>query len=314
MGAMDDRPANLPDPRRPLSTERRRIVLVTGMSGAGKTTALKVLEDLGYEVVDNLPVTLMGALMRAGDADPELGRRPLAFCADARTREFDHEHFERHLAPFLQRDDLDITLVFLESDDGALRRRFTETRRRHPLAIDRPVADGIRLERERLAWARGRADLVIDTSGLSLPDLRRLLAGHFSIGDDSRLGLQVVSFGYRNGLPPEADLVFDVRFLANPHYVPALSAASGLDAPVATFIERDSAYAPFFDSLIGMLTSLLPAYEKEGKSYLTIAIGCTGGRHRSVAVADKLAAALGAAGWPVAVRHRDIDRAPPTRD
>lgn len=310
---MDDRP-KLDSMSHMNPADRRRIVLVTGMSGAGKTAALKVFEDLGYEVVDNLPVTLMAALMRAGDADPEVAVRPLALCADARTREFDSEHFERHLAPLLDRPDLDVTLLYLECDDGTLRRRFTETRRRHPLAADRPVADGIRLERERLAWARNRADLVIDTSGLSTADFRRLLSGHFSIGGEGRLGLQVVSFGYRNGLPPEADLVFDVRFLANPHYDPELKTQSGLDGAVTAFIERDSAFAPFFDSLTGMLTSLLPAYEREGKSYLTVAIGCTGGRHRSVAVAVKLAAALSAAGWPVGLRHRDIERAPPARD
>ncbi len=279
------------------------------MSGAGKSTALKVLEDLGYEVVDNLPVTLIGGLVRgastSGDTDT---RRPLAICTDVRTREFDVEHFERYLAPLLDRDSLDTTLLFLESDDEILRRRFTETRRRHPLADDRPVSDGIRLERERLIWARNRADLVVDTSGLGLPDLRRLLTGHFSISSAAGLGVHIVSFGYRHGLPPEADLVFDVRFLANPHYDPNLRAGTGLDAPIAAFIERDSAYAPFFATLTDMLNPLLPAYEREGKSYLTIAIGCTGGRHRSVFVAGRLVETLRAAGWTASLRHRDLER------
>jgi UPF0042 nucleotide-binding protein len=293
--------------------ERRRLVLLTGMSGAGKSTALKVLEDLGYEVVDNLPVTLIDRLVRASE-EPAATPRSLALCADARTRAFDPEHFERHVAPLLERDDLDVTLLFLDCDDAALRLRFTETRRRHPLAADRTVADGIRLERERLAWARGRADLVIDTSGLAMPDFRRLLTGHFALAGAARLGVQVVSFGYRNGLPPEADLVFDARFLANPHYIAGLGPASGLDPEVVAFIERDSAYAPFFARLTEMLTALLPAYEREGKAYLTIAIGCTGGRHRSVAVAIRLADALRAAGWPVGLRHRDLDAAPAPRD
>ncbi|MSO69257.1 MAG: RNase adapter RapZ [Alphaproteobacteria bacterium] len=281
--------------------------MVTGMSGAGKSTALKVFEDLGYEVVDNLPVTLIGGLVRgaSGDADT---RRPLAICTDVRTREFDVEHFERYLAPLLDRDSLDTTLLFLESDDEILRRRFTETRRRHPLADDRPVSDGIRLERERLIWARNRADLVVDTSGLGLPDLRRLLTGHFSISSAAGLGVHIVSFGYRHGLPPEADLVFDVRFLANPHYEPNLRAGTGLDAPIAAFIERDSAFAPFFATLTDMLNPLLPAYEREGKSYLTIAIGCTGGRHRSVFVAGRLVETLRAAGWTASLRHRDLER------
>jgi UPF0042 nucleotide-binding protein len=288
-------------------------VLVTGMSGAGKSSALKVLEDLGYEVVDNLPVTLIGGLVR-GVEDDAGQDRPLALCADVRTRAFDIEHFERYVAPLLERDDLDVTLLFLDSDDEALRRRFTETRRRHPMADDRPVSDGIRLERERLAWARNRADLVVDTSGLSLPDFRRLLAGHFALPGEAGLGVDIVSFGYRHGLPPEADLVFDVRFLSNPHYEPELRPGTGLDASVAAFIERDSAFAPFFATLSGMLTSLLPAYEREGKSYLTIAIGCTGGRHRSVFVAARLAEALKAAGWRVGLRHRDVERTAPSRD
>lgn len=299
--------------KEPGDERRRRLVIVTGMSGAGKSTALNVLEDLGYEVVDNLPVTLIGGLVRGADGDAG-SRRPLAICTDVRTREFDVEHFERYLAPLLGQDSLDTTLLFLESDDDVLRRRFTETRRRHPLADDRPVSDGIRLERDRLVWARNRADLVVDTSGLALPDLRRLLTGHFAISSDAGLGVHVVSFGYRHGLPPEADLVFDVRFLANPHYESTLRGGTGLDEPVAAFIERDSAYAPFFATLTGMLTSLLPAYEREGKSYLTIAVGCTGGRHRSVHVAGRLADALRAAGWLVSLRHRDLERSAPARD
>lgn len=291
--------------------ERRRLVIVTGMSGAGKSTALKLLEDLGYEVVDNLPVTLIGGLVRGADSDAPT-HRPLAICTDVRTREFDVEHFERYLAPLLDHDGLDTTLLFLESSDEMLRRRFTETRRRHPLADDRPVSDGIRLERERLIWVRNRADLVVDTSGLALPDLRRLLAGHFSISSDAGLGVHIVSFGYRHGLPPEADLVFDVRFLANPYYEPNLRAGTGLDAPVAAFIERDTAFAPFFATLTDMLNPLLPAYEREGKAYLTIAIGCTGGRHRSVHVAGRLAEALRAAGWPASLRHRDLEQSATT--
>ncbi len=283
------------------------------MSGAGKSTSLRVLEDLGYEVVDNLPVTLIGGLVRGVDGEIS-PRRPLAICVDVRTREFDVDHFERYLAPLLDRDSLDTTLIFLDCDDEVLRRRFTETRRRHPLADDRPVSDGIRLERQRLAWVRNRADLVADTSGLALPDLRRLLTGHFAISSKAGLGVHVVSFGYRHGLPPEADLVFDVRFLANPHYEPSLRAGTGLDAEVATFVEQDSAFAPFFATLTDMLTSLLPAYEREGKAYLTIAIGCTGGRHRSVHVASRLAEVLRAAGWPASLRHRDVERAAPARD
>ncbi len=286
---------------------RRRLVLVTGMSGAGKTSALKVFEDLGYEVVDNLPVSLLASVVRPPEPGNRL-RQPLALCVDVRTRHFDIEHFEHDIAPLLSSADLDVTLLFLDCDNEILRRRFTETRRRHPLASDRPVIDGIRHERDRLAWLRNRADLAIDTSGVDLRDLRRLLNGHFSYAANHRLGVFVMSFSYRQGLPPEADLVFDVRFLVNPHYDPALRPLSGRDAVVAAYIERDSAFQPFLANLTGMLVSLLPAYEREGKSYLTIAVGCTGGRHRSVFVAERIAAALRGAGCQVGLRHRDIDR------
>lgn len=291
---------------------RRRLLLVTGMSGAGKSTALKVLEDIGYEVVDNLPLSLLSNLVRPMEsAAPEAGaialNRPLALCVDVRTRQFDLEHFEHHIAPLLDRADLDVTLLFLDGDDEALRRRFSETRRPHPLAADRPVIDGIQRERERLDWLRRRADLTVNTTDLAIRDLRRLLEGHFSHARGPELGLFVISFSYPRGLPADADLVFDVRFLSNPHYQDNLRSLSGLDLAVGRHIEADSAYAAFFASLKDMLISLLPAYEREGKSYLTIAVGCTGGRHRSVFVAERVAQALRETGRQVGVRHRDLD-------
>lgn len=288
-------------------TPRRKLLLVTGMSGAGKSSALKVLEDIGYEVVDNLPLTLLPNVLRGSEGSAP-SDRPLALCADVRTRQFDVEYFERVVAPLLDRADIHVVLLFLDCEDEELRRRFTETRRRHPLAVDRPVIDGIRSERELLAWARSRADLTIDTSNLDLRDLRRLLRGHFDHGVDSRLGVFVTSFSYRYGVPPESDLVFDVRFLTNPHYEPELNPLTGQDAPVARYIESDSAFRRFFQTLVELLVSLLPAYEREGKSYLTIAVGCTGGRHRSVFVAERLAGELGACGWQVGLRHRDLGR------
>jgi len=291
-------------------TMRRQLLLVTGMSGAGKSTTLKLLEDIGFEVVDNLPLSLFSDLVRPhgssfGDATAA-SRRPLALCIDVRTRQFDIEHFERDIAPLLDRTDLDGTLLFLDGDDETLRRRFTKTRRPHPLALDRPVIDGIRRERERLDWLRRRADLTVNTTDLEIRDLRRLLAGHFSHPRARKLSIFVMSFSYPRGLPAEADLVFDVRFLSNPHYKENLRPLSGLDAAVGQHIEADSAFTSFFDNLTEMLIMLLPAYEREGKSYLTIAVGCTGGRHRSVFVAERVAAALRVIGRQVGVRHREL--------
>ncbi|PPR21921.1 MAG: Nucleotide-binding protein YvcJ, partial [Alphaproteobacteria bacterium MarineAlpha10_Bin2] len=224
------------------------------------------------------------------------------------------EHFEHDIAPLLDRADLDVTLLFLDGDDEALRRRFTETRRPHPLAADRPVIDGIRRERERLDWLRRRADLTVNTTDLAIRDLRRLLEGHFAEALEPELSIFVTSFSYPRGLPADADLVFDVRFLANPHYVDHLRPLSGLDLSVGRHIEADSAYADFIASLKDMLISLLPAYEREGKSYLTIAVGCTGGRHRSVFVAERVAEALKKTGRQVGVRHRDLDGDPQRKE
>jgi len=281
-------------------------VVVTGMSGAGRTTALKALEDLGFEAVDNLPATLLPDLIRPGD---QMTRR-LALGIDCRTRAFD----PRRLGALLSDRSTDgpgLHLLFLDCDDEVLRRRFSETRRRHPLAPDRTVADGIARERQLMAPLREWADLVIDTSQLAVGDLRRLITGHFGQSEQPDLSLAVVSFGYRNGLPREADLVIDVRFLPNPHYVETLRAKNGLDPEVRAYVQSDSGFATLMDGLEALLTPLLPAYRREGKSYLTIAFGCTGGRHRSVVVAEAAAARLGAAGWPVLVHHRDTPEANP---
>jgi UPF0042 nucleotide-binding protein len=281
---------------------RRQVLLVTGLSGAGHTTALKVLEDLGYEAVDNLPLFLLGGL--AGDvAGAEL--RPMAIGVDSRTRDFTAAALAEHRDRLTADPGLEVRLLYLDCGDESLRRRFTETRRRHPLALDRPIDDGIRRERQLLAPLRESADLVIDTTDLAIGDLRRLLRGHFGLDHRPAAAIAIVSFSYRNGLPREADLVFDVRFLRNPHYDPALRPLTGRDAEVGQFVAADPAFAPFFASLTQLLLPLLPSFEREGKSYLTIAVGCTGGRHRSVYVAERLAAWLAAQERPAIVRHRD---------
>jgi len=285
-------------------TQTLPLVVVTGMSGAGKTAALKVLEDLGYEAVDNLPLDLLPRLTGGEDGL----RRPIALGLDSRTRGFRAETLAAHLDALRGRNDVRVHLLFLDCDDDVLHNRFTATRRLHPLAQDRPVADGIALERRLLDPVRDRADLTVDTSHLKLPDFRELLLANYSLQPDAAMNVMIVSFSYRHGLPREADLVFDVRFLDNPFYEAVLRPKSGNDPEVAAFIQRDPGYRPFLDGVASLLTTLFPAYAKAGKRYLTIAIGCTGGRHRSVHVAAELAATLGQGGARIALRHRDIQR------
>jgi len=278
------------------------ILVVTGMSGAGKSTALKALEDMGYEAVDNLPLSMVTGLVR-----PSLGiRRPLAIGVDIRTRDFGVAPFLHEIDELIASRDCAVRVLFLECSDEVLRRRYTETRRRHPLALDRPVTDGIRHERRLVTPLRARADLVIDTSTLNLHDLKRILGGHFALETPHGLAVFVVSFAYRNGLPPEADIVIDVRFLANPHYEPHLRGLSGLDDEVASFVAADKGFPSFFKSLTEMLKPLFPRFSQEGKSYLTVAIGCTGGQHRSVFVAERLAAWIREQGEQVSVAHREL--------
>jgi len=288
-----------------------RVLLVTGMSGAGRSTALKTLEDMGYEAFDNLPLSLVPALIESIAADA----RAIAVGADLRTRGFATGGFaiggfaiESMLEPLdavVGRTDRELKVLFVDCDDEPLQRRYTETRRPHPLAGDRPVADGIRLERRVVSALRDRADLVIDTSNLSAAELKRLLTGHFALATGG-LRVFVTSFAYRHGIPRDADLIFDVRFLDNPHYIPELRQLTGHHPEVAARIERDPDLAPFLAGLWRLLEPLLPRYEQEGKTYLTIAIGCTGGRHRSVFVAERLAAQLAAAGLRVELAHRDL--------
>ncbi len=281
---------------------RDRVLLVTGMSGAGHSTALKALEDLGYEAVDNLPLSLLPNLVNRGPGS----HPPLAIGIDIRTRDFGIARFLAALDPLAGTSAVDLRVVFLDCEDELLRRRYTETRRRHPLAGDRPVSDGIRLERERVSPLRERADLVIDTSALTVADLKRLLEGHFALDAAPGVNVFVTSFSYRNGLPRDADLVFDVRFFDNPYYDPVLRPLTGLDPAVGARIAADPACTPFLDSLAALLLPLLPRYHREGKSYLTIAIGCTGGQHRSVYIAERLAAWLRQQGQNVQVGHRDL--------
>jgi UPF0042 nucleotide-binding protein len=280
----------------------RRLVVVTGLSGAGRTTALKVFEDLGYEAIDNLPVALLGPLI--GQAPP--ARNAIAVTVDSRTRDFSVDALTEAMDCFNAREGIDAKLIYVDSDLEVLERRFTETRRRHPLATDRPVADGLRLESALVGPLRDRADAVFDTSLISPHDLRRLLIKGFALDPSPGLYVTVVSFSFRRGLPREADLVFDVRFLENPHWDPELRWLTGLSAKVQCAIAADPHFVPFMDGLLGLLGPLLPRYNREGKSYLTIALGCTGGKHRSVFVAERLGTWLESQGYKAGVVHRDI--------
>lgn len=288
------------------SAQRPRVLLITGMSGAGKSTALKVLEDLGYEAVDNLPLSLISGLVHP----VRNSEQPLAIGIDIRTRDFGAGAFLAGIDELLTSEEVDARILFLDCTDDVLIRRYTETRRRHPLATDRPVADGIRHERRVVQALRERADLVIDTSSLKLWDLKRILGGHYERDKSPGIALFVTSFSYRHGLPPEADIVFDARFLVNPHYEPELKDLTGEDEDVGAFIQRDPAFAPFEHAIREMLDALLPRFDAEGKSYLTIAIGCTGGQHRSVFTAERLAEWLRDRGESVSLRHREISKEP----
>ena len=277
---------------------RREIVLVTGLSGAGKASILRVLEDLGFETVDNPPLAVLEELV--GDQD-----RPIAACVDSRTRGFDAGAVTTLLDRLRLRPDLLVSLIFATAEEEVLLRRYTESRRRHPMAPTGRVADGVAAESKLLAPLLEAADVVVDTSDLPLPELRRRIERRFRQGE-AGLGVTVVSFSYARGLPREADLVFDLRFLRNPHYDPKLRPMTGRDRPVAEYIEADPDFPGFWERLTGFLDPLLPRFVAEGKKYLTVAMGCTGGKHRSVLAAEKLAAHLSARGWRVALGHREL--------
>jgi len=279
------------------------VVLVTGMSGAGKSSALKALEDLSYEAIDNVPISLIHWLVSADSPS-----QSIAIGIDIRTRDFDVSAFLAEIGRLGERPDLKVRLVFLDCDDEILANRFKETRRRHPLAVDRPIADGTRQERYLMGPLREGADFVIDTSEMGLGDLKCSLENHFTGARPDGLSILAVSFGFRSGLPRDADLVFDVRFLRNPHYDLKLRPLSGHDHAVADYIGTDLDFQPFFDNLTRLIKPLLSRYAAEGKSYLTIAFGCTGGRHRSVFVAERFGTWLREIGQKPHLHHRDLDK------
>jgi UPF0042 nucleotide-binding protein len=285
----------------------RPVVIITGLSGAGRASILNMLEDLSFETVDNPPLAVLEALLGDGDL-------PIAVGVDTRSRGFDPPALLKILERLRLRPDLAPTLLFATAEDAVLLRRYTETRRRHPLAPGGPfgtrVQDGIARETLLMAPLREAADLLVDTTDVPLPELRRRMEARFRPEGAPGLSITVLSFGFPKGLPREADLVFDMRFLRNPHYVPALKPLTGRDPGVAEYVAEDQAFPDFWQNLTALLDPLLPRYVAEGKKYLTIAVGCTGGRHRSVFVAEKLAAHLADTssihGWRVELAHREL--------
>lgn len=280
---------------------RQQILLVTGMLGAGKSTVLRELEDLGWEAIDNFPIRLVQRMI-GGDT----ARHPLAIGFDCRTRGFVPQEIIERIDRLAEQDDVVITTLFIDCAGHELERRFNETRRRHFLAQDRTVATGIAAERELLAPLRGWADVLIDTSRFSSHDLRLRVRDLFATETPRETTVTVSSFGFARGMPPVADLVFDMRFLDNPHWVPGLREQTGLDEAVGAHIRTDSAFDSAFARIRDLLLELLPRYAAQGKSYVHIAFGCTGGRHRSVFVAEQMAQALRDGGFSPTVLHRNL--------
>ena len=292
--------------RPPPPPDGPQLVIVTGVSGSGKSTALRALEDAGFYCVDNLPIVLLEKLLQlSGHTAGEVSR--IAAVVDARDVRFLPE--APRIISELRQLGIQLTVLFLDATDESLVRRYSETRRRHPLSGDSgTVLDGVGAERQALEGLHAVADEVVDTTSLNVHDLKRLVGRRFVSGEGAQLGVTVVSFGFRYGIPPHADLVLDVRFLPNPYFVPELRARVGTEPAVRDFVLAQPDAQAFLDRLYDFGGFLLPRYKAEGKSYLTIAIGCTGGKHRSVAIAGELSRRLEVAGQSVRLWHRDLEK------
>jgi RNase adapter protein RapZ len=288
----------------------QRILLVTGLSGAGKSTALRTLEDLGWEVVDNLPLSLLEDLLDTPLAKGSSRRlRPLALGVDSRTRDFDANRIVQQIKALASDQNVPVETLYFDCAGSELLRRYSETRRRHPLAPDRPATDGIAAERELMEPLRRWADHVIDTTDTAPNALQQQLRQRFGGGSQVPT-LSIMSFGFARGIPRNADNVFDLRFLRNPYWVDELRDLTGLDSAVGDYVAGDEAFAAAVGRIEDLLLVLLPRYGAEGKAYVTIAFGCTGGRHRSVCVAERVATRLRGAGFSPTVEHRDLASPP----
>lgn len=282
---------------------QKQLVLVTGPSGAGRGTAINALEDLGYEAIDNLPLSLVPRLL---DGPPL--RRPLALGLDVRNRDFSASALLEVLEEAISHHGFEAELLYLDCSEDVLMRRYSETRRRHPLAPDDDPAVGILREHDLLAAVRRRADILLDTTEFTPHDLRAELARLFGSQEGARLAVMVQSFSYKRGLPRGADMVLDTRFLRNPHWEAGLRSQDGRFRSVQEYVAGDPRFESFFARVSGLVQELLPACKDEGKTHFAIAFGCTGGRHRSVTLTERLAKALAETGWQVSIRHRELER------
>lgn len=308
MNATDDEDVNRHSPT-DVDAEPLRVVLITGLSGSGKSTAANALEDLGYYCVDNLPVSLLRTLLEDPEGQVGHEQRRLAVVTDVRAAGF--AEMAPPLLAGLDRERMALTILFLEASEDSLQRRFSATRRVHPLGQgQRPVVDGIRREIEMLTELRGMADRILDTSDWTVHNVRGEIYREFSdhVEESTRLVVSLSSFGFKYGVPAGSDLLFDVRFLPNPYFIPDLRELSGQDTPIQEFLDAKPDFTELLHRLEDLLTYLLPKYQEEYRRYVTVSIGCTGGRHRSVAICERLDEALRQKDWTVRLNHRDIDR------
>ncbi len=285
------------------SVARPKIILVTGPSGAGRSTAINAFEDLGFETIDSMPLALLPRLLNGPPV-----QRSIALGIDVRTRDFEPAKVLELHQTIQNMPEVDGGLLFLDSTVETLLRRYSETRRRHPLAPDDSPIKGIEREKHLLEVLRAQASTLIDTSSFTPHDLKAEIGACFGNTNSETLAISLQSFSYKRGLPRGIDMMFDCRFLRNPHWEESLRAKTGLDQTVKTYVQADSRYQPFFDQILEMLALLLPAYQQEGKAHFGIGLGCTGGKHRSVTITEELSKALAEQGWQVSIRHRELER------
>lgn len=283
---------------------KKSVLLITGMSGSGRTFALKVFEDLGYETIDNLPLMFLKPVVLSHKNI----QTPLAISIDVRSRAFSSEYFIQEYNKLNQSDNIEIQLVYFDCDDEVIARRYNETRRLHLLAYERPVIEGIRLERQLISPIKEFADRIIDTSQLIPADLRGQLLRSFSAELSPHFSIFLTSFSFRHGLPREADMIFDARLLKNPYYVNELKPLTGEDEDVQKYIQQDDTYPSFIKNVKSLLELSIPRFQKDGRNYLTIGVGCTGGQHRSVYIAETLNEWLQNSNYQIKLKHRDLKK------